>query len=122
MSRRTYFTGKGLHPHLLSTYFFAIDEEVRLPLAKALLPFVADKTGRGILQLAIENQPEQWEPLDLDKSSWSHFRQAGIRGTQDQQFEDLMQLQYNHLLRGAAIPSNANLTLFWGGLCEVGCQ
>lgn len=118
ISRTAHFTNKGLYPYLLSTYFFYIDEGSRLPLARTILPLIFDKTHRGILELAIKNQGEQWEPLEPFKSSWTYFRKAGIVSTATQQFEDLLQLDYYRLLDGVSIPRNAKLTLFWGGLVD----
>ena len=117
-SRRGYFTQKGLYPYLVSTYFFYVDEKVRIPLTKTLLPLVADDNDRQILHMAVERQGEHWEPLKPFESSWTFFRKAGIGSIKNQQFEDLLQLDYYRLLDGVDIPNKAKLSLFWGGLVD----
>lgn len=116
-ARTSYFTHKGLYPYLLSTYFFYIDEQARLPLAKNLLPLINDENNRKILEMAVKKQ-EDWEPLKPFESSWTFFRKAGIGSIKNQQFEDLLQLAYYRLLEGVDIPSEAKLSLFWGGLVD----
>ena len=117
-SRMGYFTNKGLYPYLLSTYFFYIEEKARLPLARALLPLIADDNNRRILAMAVEKQEEQWEPLKPFESSWTFFRKAGIGSIKNQQFEDLMQLDYYRLLDAVEVPDRADIALFWGGLVD----
>lgn len=118
ISRAGYFTDKGLYPYLLSTYFFYIEEQARLPLAQNLIPLIADKNNRGILELALKNQGEHWLPLEPFKSSWTYFRKAGVGSIKNQPFEDLLHLDYYSLLEGVDIPSEAKLSLFWGGLVD----
>lgn len=113
-----YFTHKGLYPYLLSTYFFYIEEKARLPLVQALLPLINDDNNRRILQMAVGKQGEQWEPLKPFESSWTFFRKAGIGSIKNQQFEDLMQLDYYRLLDGVSVPDKADISLFWGGLVD----
>ena len=117
-SRMGYFTYKGLHPYLLSTYFFYIEEKARVPLTQILLPIIADDNNRRILEKAVKNQPDYWEPLKPFESSWTFFRKTGIGSIKNQPFEDLMQLEYHNLLDGVVIPDNADLSLFWGGLVD----
>lgn len=116
-SRISYFCNKGLYPYLLSTFFFYIDEEVRLPLAKNLLPLINDENDRNILEMAIKEQGK-WEPLKPFKSSWTLFRKAGIGSIKGQPFEDFLQLDYYRFFNGVIIPDNADLGLFWGGLVD----
>lgn len=116
-ARTAYFTHKGLYPYLLSTYFFYIEEKARLPLTQNLLPLINDVNNKKILETAVKTQGE-WEPLKPFESSWSFFRKAGIGSMKNQQIEDLLQLDYYRLLDGVAIPHNANLTLFWGGIVD----
>lgn len=117
-SRMGYFTNEGLYPHLLSTYFFYIEEKARLLLARALLPLITDDNNRRILAMAVEKQEERWEPLKPFESSWTFFRKAGIGSIKNQQFEDLMQLDYYRLLDAIDVPDKADITLFWGGLVD----
>ena len=117
-SRIAYFTYKGLYPYLLSTYFFYIEEKARVPLTQTLLPIISDDNNRRILEMAVKKQPERWEPLKPFESSWTFFRKAGIGSIKNQQFEDLLQLDYYRLLEGVDIPSEAELSLFWGGLVD----
>ena len=116
-ARTAYFTHKGLYPYLLSTYFFYIEEQARLPLTQNLLPLINDVNNRKILEMAVGKQGE-WEPLKPFESSWSFFRKAGIGSIKNQQFEDLLQLDYYRLFDGVVIPDSANLSLFWGGLVD----
>jgi len=116
-SRTSYFTYKGLPPYLLSTYFFYIEEQARLPLTRNLLPLINDANNRKILEVAVEKQGD-WEPLEPFKSSWTFFRKAGIGSIKKQQIEDLLQLDYYRLLDGVNIPNKAKLSLFWGGLVD----
>jgi len=116
-ARTAYFTHKGLYPYLLSTYFFYIEEQARLALTKNLLPLINDDNNRKILEMAVKKQGE-WEPLKPFESSWIFFRKAGIGSIKNQQFEDLLQLDYYRLLDGVDIPKNARLSLFWGGLVD----
>jgi len=116
-ARTAYFTHKGLYPYLLSTYFFYIEEQARLPLTQNLLPLINDVNNRKILEMAVGKQGE-WEPLKPFESSWSFFRKAGIGSIKNQQFEDLLQLDYYRLFDGVLIPDSANLSLFWGGLVD----
>lgn len=116
-ARIGYFTHKGLYPYLLSTYFFYIEEKARLPLAQNLLPLINDKNNRKILERAVREQGE-WEPLEPFKSSWTFFRKVGIGSIKNQQIEDLLQLDYYRLFEGVDIPSEAKLSLFWGGLVD----
>ena len=116
-ARTAYFTHKGLYPYLLSTYFFYIEEQARLPLTQNLLPLINDVNNRRILEMAVGKQGE-WEPLRPFESSWSFFRKAGIGSIKNQQFEDLLQLDYYRLFDGVVIPDSANLSLFWGGLVD----
>lgn len=116
-ARTAYFTHKGLYPYLLSTYFFYIEEQARLPLTQNLLPLINDVNNRKILEMAVKKQGE-WEPLKPFESSWSFFRKAGIGSIKNQQLEDLLQLDYYRLFDGVVIPDNANLSLFWGGLVD----
>lgn len=116
-ARTAYFTHKGLYPYLLSTYFFYIEEQARLPLTQNLLPLINDVNNRKILEMAVGKQGE-WEPLKPFESSWSFFRKAGIGSIKNQQFEDLLQLDYYRLFDGVVIPDSANLGLFWGGLVD----
>lgn len=118
IARSSYFTDKGLYPYLLSTYFFFIEEKVRLPLAKALLPIIKDQNNKGLLERAIKEQGEGWEPLEPFESSWTFFRKIGIGSLTRQQFEDLSQLDFSHLLDGVDIPGDAKLSLFWAGLVD----
>ena len=67
--------------------------------------------------MAVGKQGE-WEPLKPFESSWSFFRKAGIGSIKNQQFEDLLQLDYYRLFDGVLIPDSANLSLFWGGLVD----
>ena len=117
-ARTSYFTHKGLYPYLISTRFFYIDEEVRIPLAKALLPIIADDNNRRMLERAVKKQGEQWESINKFESSWTFFRKAGISSIKNQQFEDLLQLDYYRLFDGVTIPDSSNLSLFWGGLVD----
>ena len=116
-ARTTYFTYKGLYPYLLSTYFFYIEGQARLPLTQNLLPLINDVNNRNILEMAVGKQGE-WEPLKPFESSWSFFRKAGIGSIKNQQFEDLLQLDYYRLFDGVVIPDSANLSLFWGSLVD----
>ena len=116
-ARTSYFTYKGLYPYLLSTYFFYIEEQARLPLAQNLLPLINDENNRRILEGAVREQGD-WEPLKPFKSSWTFFRKAGIGSIKNQQIEDLLQLDYYRLLEGVNIPNEAKLSLFWGGLVD----
>ena len=118
IARSSYFTDKGLYPYLLSTYFFFVEEKVRLPLAKALLPIIKDQNNKGLLERAIKEQGEEWEPLEPFESSWTFFRKIGIGSLTGQQFEDLSQLDFCHLLDGVNIPKGARLSLFWAGLVD----
>ena len=116
-SRMGYFTQKGLYPYLVSTYFFYIEEQARLPLAQNLLPLINDNNNRRILEMAIKKQGD-WDPLKPFESSWTFFRKAGIGSIKNQQFEDLLQLDYYRLFDGVVISDSANLSLFWGGLTD----
>lgn len=118
ISRMGYFTQKGLYPYLLSTYFFYIEEKARLPLTQALLPLITDDNNRRVLEMAVKKQGERWEPLKPFESSWTFFRKAGIGSIKDQQFEDLMQLDYYRLLDGVDVPDKADISLFWGGVVD----
>ncbi|MBI4294673.1 MAG: hypothetical protein HY669_00725 [Chloroflexi bacterium] len=117
-ARRDYFTNKGIYPYLLSTYFFYVEETARLPLVRILLPLIADDNNRRILQMAVARQGEQWEPLKPFESFWTFFRKAGIASIKNQQFEDLIQLDYYRLLDGISVPNKADISLFWGGLVD----
>lgn len=117
VARTAYFTNKGLYPYLLSTYFFYVEEQLRLPLTRNLLPLINDDNNRKILEMAVKKQGE-WEPLKPFESSWTFFRKAGIGSIKNQQFEDLLQLDYYRLFDEVAIPDGANLSLFWGGLVD----
>lgn len=116
-ARTAYFPYKGLYPYLLSTYFFYIEERARLPLTRNLLPLINDANNRGILEMAV-NEQREWEPLKPFESSWTFFRKIGMGSTKNQQFEDLLQLDYYRLFEGVDIPESANLSLFWGGLVD----
>ncbi len=116
-ARRNYFTRQGLFPTLLSTHFFFIEERVRLPLAKALLPLIKDENDKSLLEKAIKAQ-RGWEHPDLFKSPWTLFRQMGISSLVGQQFDDFSQLEFSDLLDGLEIPADAKLSLFWGGLVD----
>lgn len=116
-ARAVYFPNKGLYPYLISTYFFYIDEQARRPLTEKLLPLVNDENNRRILDIAVKEQGH-WEPLKPFESSWTFFRKLGMGSTKEQPFEDLLQLDYYRLFDGVAIPSGANLSLFWGGLVD----
>jgi len=117
LSRKGYFTYKGLYPYLLSTYFFYIKEEARIPLTKVLLPIIDDNNNRSILERAVNSQGK-WEPLKAFESSWTFFRKLGMGSIKNQQVEDLLQLDYYRLLDGMQIPDKAKLSLFWGGLVD----
>lgn len=116
-ARTSYFTYKGLYPYLLSTYFFYIEEQARLPLTQNLLPLINDENNRRILEMAVKKQGD-WELLKPFESSWTFFRKAGMGSIKNQQFEDLLQLDYYRLLEGVEVPNNAKLSLFWGGLVD----
>lgn len=118
LARSGYFTYKGLYPYLLSTYFFFIEEKARLPLVKTLLPIMSDQNNKSLLEKAVEEQGEEWEPLEPFKSSWTFFRKIGIGSLTGQQFEDLSQLDFSRLLDGVNIPKDADLSLFWAGLVD----
>lgn len=117
-SRVSYFTHKGLPPYLLSTLFWFIREQNRIPLARSVLPLIHDGNNRQILARAIDAQGDQWEPQEPFQPAWTFFRKAGIFPTERQQLDDLLQLDYPELLNGVDIPDNANIGLFWGGLTD----
>lgn len=116
-ARSGYFTREGLPPSLLSTHFFYIGEQARLPLAKALLPIIKNQNNKRLLEKAIKAQGK-WERLDLFKSSWTLFRQMGISSLVGQQFDDFSQLEFSNLFKGVEIPAYAKLSLFWAGLVD----
>lgn len=116
-ARRGYFTYEGLFPSLLSTHFFYIEEQARLPLAEALLPIINDQNNKSLLKRAIKAQGA-WEPPELFKSSWTLFRQMGISSLVGQQFDDFSQLEFSDLLDDVKVPADAKLSLFWAGLVD----
>jgi len=116
-ARSSYFTHEGLLPSLLSTHFFFMEEQARLPLAKALLPIIENQNNKSLLEKAIKAQ-RKWERLELFKSSWTLFRQMGISSLVGQQFDDFFQLEFSNLLEGVEIPTDAKLSLFWAGLVD----
>ena len=116
-ARSSYFTHEGLFPALLSTHFFFIEKQARLPLAEALLPIIEDQNNKRLLEKAIKAQRE-WQRLELFESSWTLFKQMGISSLVDQQFDDFSQLEFSDLLEGVEIPADAKLSLFWAGLVD----
>ncbi len=119
-ARALYFTSKdkGLPPYLLSTLFWFVREENRIPLTRSVLPLIRDDNNRKMLTKALDAQGDQWEPPEPFKPAWSFFRGAGIYPTERQQIDDLLQLDYPELLNGMDVPDNADIDLFWGGLAD----
>lgn len=105
-ARSSYFTHEGLFPSLLSTHFFFIEEQARLPLAEALLPIIKDQNNKRLLKKAIDAQGE-WERPELFKSSWTLFRQMGVSSLPSQQFDDFFQLEFSDLFDGVEISADA---------------
>ena len=113
-ARVGYFTYKGLPPSLLSTLFWFVREQNRIPLARSVLPLIHDDNNRQILTRALDAQGDQWEPPEPFKPAWTFFQKAGIFPTERQQLDDLLQLVYPELLNGIDVPNNADVGLFWG--------
>lgn len=118
IARVGYFTYKGLPPYLLSTLFWLVWEQNRLPLAKSVLSMISDDNNRRLLIKALDAQGDQWESIEPFKPAWTFFRKAGIYPTERQQIDDLLQLDYPRLLEGMDVPNNADVDLFWGGLAD----
>lgn len=118
IARAGYFTYKGLPPYLLSTLFWFVGEQNRIPLARLVLPLIHDDNNRQILIRALDAQGDQWELIEPFKPAWAFFRKAGIYPTEKQQIDDLLQLDYPELLNGMDVPGNANIGRFWGGLAD----
>ena len=117
MARTTYFTNKGLSPLLLSTSMAFINEINRIPAARSVLPLMFDDNNRRIMSKAIDQQ-QGWQQPEQGKSIWTYFRKLGISALQNQQFDDLLQLNYKNLLNTLDVPNVAKVSLFWGGLTD----